>query len=236
MATAKRTGSKAIAWAKDQVADPERDYNGLCLQFVRNCYDIDAHYPDATSAWANANGRHKTSNANSIPAGVPVWFNTGKHGHIVISLGGGKCISTDIKRHGKADVVNISTITNAWGPLLGWAETLNGVRVYKMPSTPKTVTMSVSALKAARQTDPSKKGTPKGKAAGQVKELEKAFVLTDWLKSSLADGHYGTATVEAAEGFQRKHSGTSKPDGWLGKKELALLARLAGISYWKIVA
>lgn len=107
-----------------------------------------------------------------------------------------------------------------------------------MSTKPKLVgTVSVSDLKAARYADPPKTGTPLGKHADQVFTMETALVKTGWIKPGLADGHFGTATVGdgssgfgGTTGFQRKHSGAVKPDGWLGKKELRLLFRLAGMS------
>lgn len=103
---------------------------------------------------------------------------------------------------------------------------------------PKLVsTVSVAALKAARYADPPKAGTPVGQYADQVLTLETALAKTGWLRSQYVDGHYGSTTVGdgssgygGTTGFQRKHSGTAKPDGWLGAKELAKLFRLAGMN------
>lgn len=105
-------------------------------------------------------------------------------------------------------------------------------------SKPRIVgTVSVSALKSARYTDPPKPGEPLGKYADQVFTLETALARTGWIRQSSVDGHYGTSTVGngssgigGATGFQKKHSGTRNPDGWLGKKELTLLFKLAKMS------
>lgn len=108
------------------------------------------------------------------------------------------------------------------------------------PSTPAAAkpklvgTVSVAALKAARYADPPKAGTPVGQYADQVLTLETALAKTGWLRSQYVDGHYGSTTVGdgssgygGTTGFQRKHSGTTKPDGWLGAKELGKLFSLA---------
>ena len=108
------------------------------------------------------------------------------------------------------------------------------------PSTPAAAkpklvsTVSVTALKAARYADPPKAGTPVGQYADQVLTLETALAKTGWLRSQYVDGHYGSTTVGdgssgygGVTGFQRKHSGASKPDGWLGAKELGKLFSLA---------
>ena len=102
---------------------------------------------------------------------------------------------------------------------------------------PKLVTkVSVKDLKAARYADPPKQGEPLGAYSDQVFTLETALVRTKWLKPEHADGHYGAATVGdgsrgygGTTGFQKKHSGTSNPDGWLGRQELTKLFLLAGM-------
>ncbi len=97
--------------------------------------------------------------------------------------------------------------------------------------------VSVSNLKSARYSDPPKSGTPVGPYGNEVFTLETALAKTKWLRWEHVDGHYGTATVGdgssgygGTTGFQRKHSGASNPDGWLGAKELTKLFRLAGMS------
>ena len=98
-------------------------------------------------------------------------------------------------------------------------------------------TVSVDHLKAARYADPPKSGTPLGQYADEVYTLELALVRTRWLRPGRADGHYGADTVGdgspgfgGVKGFQKKHSGTSTPDGWMGVRELTLLFKLAGMS------
>lgn len=134
-----RTGTAAIGWAKAQVTRPIKNFKGLCLQFTRMCYGVGAYYPSAKAAWDGAKYKHRTSNANSIPAGVPVyWATSSRYDHVAISAGNGYCYSTDIKRSGRVDRVSINSITRAWGPLLGWTEDLNGVRVYRKTTTSST--------------------------------------------------------------------------------------------------
>ncbi len=103
---------------------------------------------------------------------------------------------------------------------------------------PKLVgTVSVSHLKSARFADPVKVGTPVGKYGDEVYTLELALFKTQWLRWVHVDGHYGSATVGdgslgygGVKGFQRKHTGTTKPDGWMGTIELGKLFRLAGMN------
>ena len=106
----------------------------------------------------------------------------------------------------------------------------------KPPATGASgLTLSVAALKAARYADPPKKGMPVGKAGAQVKAFEQALVKCGYLKAGLADGHYGTATVDAVKRFQRQRSGAKNPDGWMGAKELTRLRTLARAT-WSIGA
>lgn len=98
-------------------------------------------------------------------------------------------------------------------------------------------TVSVSHLKAARYADPSKQGTPSGMYGSEVYTMETALAKTDWLRWEYVDGHYGTSTVGdgssgfgGTTGFQKRHSGATNPDGWLGKRELRLLFQKAGMA------
>ena len=103
---------------------------------------------------------------------------------------------------------------------------------------PKEVgTVSVAHLKEARYADPPKSGTPLGQYADEVYTLELALVKTEWLRPGRADGHYGSDTVGdgssgfgGVKGFQKKHSGATAPDGWMGVRELTKLFKLAGMS------
>jgi hypothetical protein len=63
------------------------------------------------------------------------------YGHIAISVGGGKCWSTDIQRPGYFDLVPVTRIHDAWGlTFVGWSEDVDGVRVITvLPPTPAPV-------------------------------------------------------------------------------------------------
>lgn len=133
-----RRGNTAIAWGREQMHAPVKDFAGLCLQFVRMCFGLGAVHPSAIAAWNAAGRRHPTTDAGTIPRGVPVFWRIGDFGHIALSLGGGLCLSTDVKRRGRVDIVRIDAIREAWGAqLLGWSEDLNGVRVWRnKPAAP----------------------------------------------------------------------------------------------------
>ncbi len=117
-------------------------------------------------------------------------------------------------------------------PIRNWK---HAVKSWRKPSRPKpkprrhsdTPSVSINHLRRARYADPPKPGTGLGPFAGEVRVLETALVKTGWLRRQHVDGHYGTSTVQAVQGFQRKHSHARRPDGWLGPRELRRLFRLA---------
>lgn len=142
----------AVAWGHDQIANPVKDFHRLCLQFVRMAYGLPAVYPDAGTAWDKAEHRHPTTDAGSIPPGVPVfWEMPGVADHVALSIGAGHCLSTDAKRRGRVDVVRIDSIGPAWGAqLLGWTEDLNGFHVARQ-RVHNNVTAARSHLREARR-------------------------------------------------------------------------------------
>lgn len=145
-----RTAKDAVAWGKAQITNPSQDWYRCCLMFVRMCFGVSAMFPDAGTAWDNAKKKHKTSNPMAIPRGVPVFFETpGVADHVVVSLGDGLCISTDIARRGQVDICKIADIVTRWNaPLLGWTEDLNGVTVYDPTTNTKSTPNITAALKA----------------------------------------------------------------------------------------
>ncbi|MDN7120322.1 hypothetical protein INN71_02835 [Nocardioides sp. ChNu-153] len=134
-----RTPAEAIAWgrhwvtSRDDAPTSTDDWYRWCLVFVRSCFGVAARYSMAGQAWDHAQLKHRTSDPDTIPAGVPIfWELPGEADHVALSLGGGWCLSNDILRRGRIDRVRIDTITRAWGgQLQGWTEDLNGVRVWR---------------------------------------------------------------------------------------------------------
>lgn len=144
-----RTPKLALSWARDQVARPTQDWTRLCLSFVRQAYGLPVVWPRASVAWEKAKLKHPTSDASTIPAGVPVFW---APNHVAISTGGGMCISTDARRKGKPDPVAIDSLTSQWGlTLLGWTEDLNGTGVWKPAPKANRVRGARNKLREARQ-------------------------------------------------------------------------------------
>lgn len=95
------------------------------------------------------------------------------------------------------------------------------------PSQPAKPSVSLAALVRAARNDPAKHGTPVSYAG--VKTVEKALVAEGLLAESLADGHFGTATVQAYAAWQRRCGFTGDDaNGIPGERSLAELGAKHG--------
>lgn len=149
LAATTRSIPEAIAWARRQVTAPSHSWFQLCLSFVRQAYGLPAVYGSAKAAWEGAEDQVTTSRAAGIPRGVPVFYKGGTYWHVVLSLGDGLCLSNDVRRRGKIDVVRLDAITEAWGyPIIGWTRDLNG-RTLPAPPRPLVRRPNVEAALAA---------------------------------------------------------------------------------------
>ena len=67
---------------------------------------------------------------SDAPAGAPVYWAGGKHGHIALSVGNGHVRSTDWPAKGKVGEVGIDEITTAWGiTYRGWSADFAGTMI-----------------------------------------------------------------------------------------------------------
>ena len=130
---------------------------GYCLRTVRGpIFEVPALWPDAETAWEEADGQHRTADPMAIPFGaVPYWLNGG-FGHVAVSVGGGLCLTTDYRRPGYVDLAPIAAL-GPWcrGKLVGWAEELNGVDVWPNRERPRfdlddRIVLVRNALRRAR--------------------------------------------------------------------------------------
>ena len=221
-----RTGADAIAWARNVSR-----YNppGMCQQFTRLAFGAGGGAPSASKAWDWAKKKHPTKNANSIPAGVPVFWKGGSRGfgHVAVSLGNGLVRSTDWPRSGQVGTARITDISRAWNQrLMGWTEDINGVTVYK-PKPVKPKQPVIDASNVARVTKAGK-GSPNSKLLKAAVAKEVGLGSMD-----LSHGALGEGFQEQYKKVQRKYLRTlgQKPrkddaDGipghaslkWLGKK------------------
>lgn len=151
-------GEQAIARAQFQSAHGPPFGAGQCMMRTRMLYDAPAigdfdgdGSPDAEDGWKFAKLKHPFhGDYSAVPRGVPFWWSGGSHdnGHVVVTLGGGLCESTDIKRTGFYDQVSLSRIHEQWGLTpLGWTEDIDGVRVWTppLPASKETADMALLA-------------------------------------------------------------------------------------------
>lgn len=152
---------------------------GMCLQWTRLQYGIAARYPDATTAWQNAEHRHPGD--RTPPLGAPVFWTGGSkgHGHVAIYVGDGMIRGTDSPTAGKIGTVPLSYPEQHWGLRYGgWSEDVNGVRI---PTAADEVDVVTYNVKAGR-----------GRAAGRdvaaivAAELPKVLVLQETAGNRLA--------------------------------------------------
>lgn len=124
--TTVRTARGAIEWGRQQMIDRVAAFKGLCLMFVRMCFNVPALYPDAITAWEQAERKTRGTPANA-PRGRAGFFRGGDHGHVVMCLGNGRCLTNDTGAPGTINVAMIVDIEQAWGyTFLGWTNDLNG--------------------------------------------------------------------------------------------------------------
>jgi hypothetical protein len=146
-----RYGEDAIAWLDAQNGP---NWKRKCLMGVRMAFGRPGGTLYAGQAWDRALHKHRVSRGSQVPRGVPVfWETSGVADHIALSLGGGWCLSNDIKRSGYYDRALIDNISRAWGAQLqGWTEDLNGARVWNPKASGPVIDLSqvVSAARTNR--------------------------------------------------------------------------------------
>lgn len=138
--------AQPFKFAQAEHAHPSRNWHNCCGIFVRTAfgrpsigdYDGDGS-ADAEDMWKRAEHKHYETDPAAIPRGVPVWWSGGSadNWHIAFSRGMGTATvwGTDLVRDGQVDVYPIAAVTRTWGmPLVGWAEDLNGARVWTPPA------------------------------------------------------------------------------------------------------
>lgn len=230
-----RTGDAAIAWGKNQVYHPSQNWYRWCLVFVQDCFDVPARQPSAGAEWIHAQGRHIVQHGSEIPAAVPVhWDTSGPSDHIATSIGGGLCLSTDVARTGKVDIVSIDSITRNWNcRLQGWTEYLEGVRIWTPPKPGHLPQVSLAYVDEAAHKDPqSKQGH--GVHPIHVRRLELALRGEGLLNRYYGDGSYGSATIAAYAAWQRRLGYSGKDaNGIPGMQSLKALGARHGFAAMK---
>lgn len=180
--TPAKSSTDAVRAGRAEIGSANAPWYGLCLVFVRTALGIPALYPSAIAAWNGATKRH-TGNGTP-PAGAPVFWSSRTFGHIALSVGGGRILSSDILRRGHVDEVPIGTIAARWGlTYLGWTEDLNGWPVDVAGRTP-TPPPPVAPPKPATPPKEDDMWTP-----DQADTIEKRYVLAHqrWLAETGAE-------------------------------------------------
>lgn len=118
------TCAQAVTWAKNhETTTYHSDYVNRCDHVMALAYGFPASGSETALAhWNAIPASHKYAGDRSVPAGGLAFFGGGD-GHVMISIGGGNFVSTDIHGNGTFTVTTIAQIENGWGkPYLGWAQ------------------------------------------------------------------------------------------------------------------
>jgi cell wall-associated NlpC family hydrolase len=114
----KGSGERAIQWFYNNLGRTDRE--GLCELAVEESFGTRAQYNRAIDNW---NDRVRKGQAQTpytaAPRGSLVFIKTSTAGHVAVSLGNGKIVSTSAG--GRIGIVSISYFTTATKPALGWA-------------------------------------------------------------------------------------------------------------------
>jgi len=118
------TCAQAVSWAKShETTTYHADYYDRCDHVVGLAYGWSASgSTTAYSHWLAVPSAYKHAGDRNVPAGGLAFFGGGA-GHVMISIGGGQFVSSDIGGNGTLTVTTIATIENNWGkPYLGWTQ------------------------------------------------------------------------------------------------------------------
>jgi cell wall-associated NlpC family hydrolase len=85
----------AIAWYMSRLGQPV--YTGQCELAVENAYGTESVYATAATDWYDQPVKH--SDWINAPRGALVFWNTSARGHVAISLGDGRVVSTSVGDH-----------------------------------------------------------------------------------------------------------------------------------------
>ncbi len=119
------TCAQAITWAKNHRSTSDNPaYVGMCDHVMGLAYGW-AHSGSTTAHahWLAVPAAQKHAGDRSVPAGGLAFFSNGGAGHVMISIGGGTFISTDINGSGTLGNTTIATVESKWGEHYdGWTE------------------------------------------------------------------------------------------------------------------
>jgi hypothetical protein len=100
----------AIRWFKHRIGSTS--YEGRCELAVETAFGTSGQYVTARANW---NARRKHYPYSEAPRGALVFYNTSRSGHVALSLGDGRVLSTSVG--GRIGIAPIGYFQNP----LGWA-------------------------------------------------------------------------------------------------------------------
>lgn len=103
-----------------------RNAVGMCDKWVAQYYGFSSSgYATAITHWNSISASQKHPGDTNAPAGALVFWSGGSSGagHVALSLGNGKIVSTDYPRSGITSTTTIDAISNGWGEhYMGWSQ------------------------------------------------------------------------------------------------------------------
>ncbi len=121
------TCAAAVSWAKSHATTSyHSDYSGRCDHVMALAYGWSASgSTSARSHWLAIPSSYKHAGDSNVPAGGLAFFSGGSsgYGHVMISIGGGNFMSTDIHGSGTFTQTTIAEVKTKWGETYsGWAQ------------------------------------------------------------------------------------------------------------------
>jgi len=148
-----RSAAEAASWAIEQTKNNSSGWNNYCEKFAETAWGKAGRYRSAIAHWQTAVKEKRAYQGKNAPPGAMVFWGGGQYGHVAVSIGGGKVVSTDIKRPGKADIVSIDYVTKKWGKTyLGWADPSKKTKLDKHASAVDPSSVSVDTSVTSPQT------------------------------------------------------------------------------------
>ncbi|HEY5014092.1 MAG TPA: CHAP domain-containing protein, partial [Acidimicrobiia bacterium] len=92
----------------------QSSYEGRCELAVENAFGTSSRYPTARADWQAQPVKH--ADWINAPRGALVYYSTSAAGHVAISLGGGRVVSTSV--NGRIGIAATGYLQNP----LGWAD------------------------------------------------------------------------------------------------------------------
>jgi hypothetical protein len=155
----------------------------------------------AIECWREAQHKHPTQDAESIPAFVPCFMDTSATAeHVLVTVGRDSsghrlAVTTDGGPGHTIALVRLADLARAWGPIIGWTEDLDGQRVWTPP-----VALPVVELEHIIDSVRLQHGAYR--AEGRI--VERALSVEGLLDRKWVDGWMGARTRTAYAAWQKR--------------------------------